>query len=84
VVGGVLGLFERRFSRDNPLTPPLCAMGAVLLSNLIFLVISPTDFPLSWWLQKTVTTLATHAILIYPVHWLVTKFILPPPRMMFS
>lgn len=84
IIGGLLGLFERRFSRDNPFTPPLCAMGAVLLSNGVFLVIAPTDFPIAWWMSQTIPSLLVHAVLIYPVHWLVTKFILPPPRMMFS
>jgi rod shape-determining protein MreD len=83
ITGGLLGLFERRFSRDNPFTPPLCAMGAVIVANTIFLIISPTDFSVVWWLRYTASSLLAHAILIYPVHWLVTKFILPPPRNIF-
>jgi rod shape-determining protein MreD len=68
IAGGLLGLFERRFSRDNPFTPPLCAMGAVIVANTIFLIISPTEFSVVWWLRYNGQFAAGPRILIYPVH----------------
>jgi rod shape-determining protein MreD len=84
VAGGVFGLSSKGFSRDNPLAPPLCAAGAVLLANLVFLVMSPTDFPVSWWVYHTLVTMGIHAILIWPLHWLIHRFMLPPTRLMFG
>jgi len=83
-VGAVFGLFDRGFSHDNPLAPPLCAVGATLLANAIFLVMSPTDFSLSWWLLRLPGVLLLHAILIWPVHWMVTRLVAPPPRQLLS
>lgn len=84
IAGGVMGLFDKRFSRDNPFTPPLCMIGAIILSNLVMLVMAPTDFPLAWWAHHTLAALPAHAILIWPLHWLINRFVLPPSRLMFS
>jgi rod shape-determining protein MreD len=78
--GGIIGLFDKGFSRDNPFAPPLCAMGATLGANLIFLVMAPTSFPLDWWMSKTLGAMGAHALLVWPVHWLMVRFAVPPPR----
>jgi hypothetical protein len=89
-VGGVFGLFDRRFSRDNPLAPPICAAGAVLLSNLVYGLMSPDDFiywgatshgfSFWWWAQRTLLSMLVHAVLIWPVHALIARFVQPPAR----
>jgi len=89
-VGGVFGLFDRRFSRDNPLAPPICAAGAVLLSKLVYGLMSPGDFiywgttpdgfSFVWWLQRTITSMAVHAVLIWPIHALMARIVQPPAR----
>jgi hypothetical protein len=80
VVGGIIGLFDKSFSRDNPFAPPLCAAGATLGANFLFLIMAPTSFPLDWWLGKTLGAMGTHALLIWPVHWLMQRYAAPPPR----
>lgn len=80
VVGGVIGLFDKGFSRDNLLAPPLCAAGATLGANVLFLIMAPTSFSLAWWLAKTAGAVGTHALLVWPVHWLMVRYIVPPPR----
>jgi len=84
VVGGVFGGFDKGFSRDNPLAPPLCAIGAIVLANLIFWIMSPGDFTLRVWAQSTLTSAALNALLMWPLHWLLERFVLPPTRMMFT
>jgi rod shape-determining protein MreD len=83
-VGGIFGYFERAFSRDNILAPPLCAIGAIVISNLIFFILSPTQFPIVWWLRQTAIAVPLHAIAIWPVHWLIGHFVAPPQRTMFG
>jgi len=75
VVGGVCGLFESRFSRDNPFAPPLCAIGGVVLSNLVFLVMSPTEFPVVWWVQHTIAPALMQALLIWPLHAVISYLV---------
>jgi LytS/YehU family sensor histidine kinase len=81
--GGVFGLFDKGFSGDNPLAPPLCAAGATLMTSAIFLLMSPTDFTFTSWLQKTLAAIIVHAILIWPVHACIAKWALPPRRSMY-
>jgi LytS/YehU family sensor histidine kinase len=83
VAGGLFGLFDHGFSRDSALAPPLCAAGAVVLSNLVFLVMSPLDFTLVWWLAHTAARALSHAVLIWPVHLFIQRIVLPPSRRMF-
>jgi hypothetical protein len=79
VVGAGFGLFDRQFSRDNPLAPPLCAAGATVLANALFALLSPAGFGFGWWLQHTLISAALHAIFIWPVYALFAR-LLPPPR----
>jgi len=83
IAGGVLGFFDKGFSRDNPLAPPLCAAGTVVLANLVFFLMSPTDFSFAWWLHQTVVRAALHALLIWPLHLVIVRWVLPPKRRMF-
>lgn len=64
--GGLCGLFDRRFSVDNPLAPPICAAAATLLSHLIFGLMSPTSFQFLSWMNVALLSAALHAILIWP------------------
>jgi rod shape-determining protein MreD len=64
--GGLCGLFDRRFSVDNPLAPPLCAAVATLLTHLIFGLMSPASFVFVSWMSDSLLSAALHAILIWP------------------
>lgn len=64
--GGLCGLFDRRFSVNNPLAPPLCAAVATLLSHLIFGLMSPASFQFVSWMNATLLSAALHAVLIWP------------------
>ena len=65
--GGLCGLFDRRFSVDNPLAPPLCAAVATMLSHLIFGLMSPASFVFVTWMSASLLSAALHAILIWPL-----------------
>ena len=82
--GAVVGLSDRGFARDNIFAPPLLAALGTLFSDFIVLLMSPTDFPLSWWLFHTPVKMLLHAILIWPLHFVVMKMCAPPARSMFS
>jgi rod shape-determining protein MreD len=84
VVGAVSGSFEKRFSADNPLAPIFCAAGAVVISNVVFAIMSPADFGWQWWLQRTLSGVVLHAVCIVPLHLLLARLVLPPSRLMFS
>ncbi|MEO6908498.1 MAG: rod shape-determining protein MreD [Abditibacteriaceae bacterium] len=64
--GGLCGLFDRRFSVDNPLAPPICAAVATLLSHLIFGLMSPASFVFVSWMSDSLLSAALHAVLIWP------------------
>ena len=83
-VGAIFGSFETKFSSDNPLAPPLCAACAVVVANLVFALMSPTSFPLSWWLQQTLRGVVVHSILIVPLHPILLRLLRPPTRSMFA
>lgn len=82
--GVVLGVSDRSFARDNIFAPPLLAALGTLLSDFVVLLMAPTDFPLSWWLFHTPVKMLLHSLLIWPLHFLVTKICAPPARSMFS
>jgi len=84
VAAGAFGLFPRRFSTDNPLAPPLCAFGATLLATLVFFVMSPTAFPVTWWVRHSLAAGVQHAVLMWPVFYLVVRTCLPANRPLFS
>jgi rod shape-determining protein MreD len=78
--GALIAQSDRLFSRENPLAPPLCVLGATAISHSVFLVISPIDFPIVWFLRHALTVAVTHAVLILPLHYLVERFVLPARR----
>lgn len=79
MVGAGFGFFDKRFSRDNPFAPPICAAIATLVANAVFGILSPGEFTFGWWLHHTLIATAAHAILIWPVYALFARLI-PPPR----
>lgn len=84
VVGGAFGTLSSHFSRDNPLVPPLCAAGGVLLANLVFWIMAPTEFPALWWARHTAAGMALHMVVIWPVHFVIGRLVLRPERSMFA
>ncbi len=81
---GAFGFFRRGFSLENPLAPPICAAGATILSDFVFLMMSPTDFSLGWWLHHAGIAAILHAVVIWPIHWLLARLCTPRSRMMFA
>lgn len=79
VVGTGFGLFDRRFSSDNPVAPPLCAVAATLIVHIIFGVFSPGEFTLDVWFRQTIIAAVAHAVCIWPIYWLFSRFV-PQPR----
>ncbi len=82
--GGVLAGFDKFFSLDNPFAAPLGAAAATVVANCTFALMSPASFPVAWWLQRTFTQIALHAVLIVPLHWILTRVVLPPSKRLFG
>lgn len=80
----VLGTLSTRFSVFHPIAPPLCAFMATLLADFFFMLMSPTDFSLAWWLRHALSTGITHAVLMWPIFALVVRIVKPPQRSLFS
>lgn len=80
----ILGALSTRFSVFHPIAPPLCAFVATLLSEFFFMMMSPTDFPVSWWIRHSIAVGITHAILIWPIFGLVVRLVKPPQRSLFT
>jgi rod shape-determining protein MreD len=83
-VGGVLAGFEKQFSADNPLAAPLGAIAATILANAAFALVAPASFSFAWWAQRTLWQLPLHAVLIVPLHLLMTRLVLPPSSRLFG
>lgn len=79
VVGAAFGFFDRRFSVDNPIAPPLCAAAATLLSNVIFVAFSPENFVAGEWSRRVLAEMLLNAFCIWPVYFAVNKLV-PPAR----
>jgi rod shape-determining protein MreD len=78
IVGGAFGFFDRRFSRDNPLAPPLCAAAATVLSAIVFVAFSPDSFSTDY-LRRTLIEMLLNSIFIWPVYLAVNRLV-PPAR----
>jgi hypothetical protein len=83
VAASLIGLSPRALSPDNPLAPPVCAVAATLLADAIFMVMSPTDYPFLWWVRHAPIACAMHALLIWPVFFLIQRLVKPPVKPMF-
>ena len=81
IVGSAFGFFDRRFSSDNPLAPPLCAAGATLLSSVVFLALSPDNFSLEAWPRRVLIEMGLNALFVWPVYLAVNRLV-PPARAM--
>ena len=84
IVGAILGLTTRSSWNDNPLSPPLLAALGTLLCDLVVWIMTPTDFSAAWWLHHTPIRMMAHAILIWPIYWVLLRWLKPPSRLMFG
>lgn len=75
VIGAGFGLFDRRFSSDNPIAPPLCAVAATVIAHIIFGVLSPGTLGIEVWLRQTAIAAVAHAVFIWPIYWTFSRFI---------
>ncbi|MBW3635413.1 MAG: hypothetical protein KY445_02970 [Armatimonadetes bacterium] len=80
----LLGAVAARFSVFHPFAPPFCAFAATLFSDFLFMLISPADFPFSWWTSHALRSATAHALLIWPVFLLVARLVRSPQSALFS
>lgn len=80
----ILGALARRFSVFHPVAPPLCAFGATLFGEFVFMLMSPTDFRFSWWTSHALASATAHAILIWPMFLIVARLVRSPQRALFA
>lgn len=81
VVGVAFGFFDRKFSSDNPLAPPLCAAAATLLAAVVFVLIAPNTLASGDWTARLLAKIAVNAVFIWPMYLLVNRLV-PPTRTM--
>ncbi len=80
LVGGLGSNFSTHFSLDNPVGAPLGALAATVVANASFALMSPSSFPVLWWVERTLHQAPLHAILIIPLHALLARLLRPPTR----
>jgi LytS/YehU family sensor histidine kinase len=78
-IGAAFGFFDRKFSSDNPLAPPLCAAAATLLSSVLLILIAPDVLASGDWAARLLTKIAVSAVFIWPVYAVVSRLV-PPAR----
>ena len=77
IVGGLCGAFDKRFSRDNPLSVPLCMAGGTLLAHAIFGLMSPESFAQPW--ARFLGTVVLNTVFGTLLHLTLLYFGLAPP-----
>lgn len=82
--GALVGFFPKKLSTDNPGAPLVGAITGTLVADLAFLLMSPTDFPLGWWARHAVLACLLHGLCIYPVYFVLKKFLCPVPRYRYN
>lgn len=80
----VVAALVPRFTVSHPFAPPLVAFGASLLSDATFILLSPTDSSPAFWLRHALGSALLHALVIWPVFWLVRKVCVPPRKLMWT
>jgi rod shape-determining protein MreD len=81
VIGAAFGFFDRKFSSDNPLAPPLCAAAATLLSTILLVLIAPDNLATGDWALRLLAKIAVSAVFIWPMYFAVNRLV-PPARTM--
>lgn len=84
MTGAVVGLTTRASWRENPFAPPLLAALGTLFCDAIVLVMTPTDFSISWWLHHTPVRMLTNAVFIWPVLRVLSRWLNPPSKLRFG
>ncbi|RYG63205.1 hypothetical protein EON80_21690 [bacterium] len=74
----------KRFTVSHPFAPPLSAFCATLMADLLFMLMSPADFSVTWWANHAISAGIVHALLIWPVFWVVARVVKPPQRSLFA
>lgn len=78
--GAAVGYLPRKVSTENAFAPIICAVLGTLVADLVFLVMSPTNFSLTWWLRHTIVSCLLHATVAYPLYFLLKKFLCPTAK----
>jgi hypothetical protein len=84
IPSAILGQVAQRFSVYHPLSPPACAFAATVLSDAVFFLMSPTEFPPAWWARHAIASGIVHAALIWPVFLIVARVVRPPQKSLFA
>lgn len=80
LVGAIGSNFSTHFSLGNPLGAPLGAFAGTVVANAAFALMSPSSFPVMWWVERTVGQAPLHAVLIIPLHTVLARLLRPSAR----
>ena len=79
-----LGFLAGRFSVFHPVAPPLCAFVLTGVCDLLFALMSPSDFSAGFWTRHALSSGAANALLMWPVFGLTARLVRPPQRSLFT
>ena len=80
----LVGVLAPRVRVTNVLAPILAAALGALLADAFYILLSPGDLPWDYWRVHAPASMALHALLIWPVFWLVGRVVRPPKQLMFG
>jgi LytS/YehU family sensor histidine kinase len=80
----IVGFLAARFETSHLLSPVLVAFFAVVVGNLCFVLMSPADFSMQFWISHTIYQSALQIALSWPLFWLVRRVTSPPKRLIWA
>ena len=80
----LVGLAASKFEVSHFLSPVLVAILGTSLSQIVFLLLSPTEFSLAFWGTLTLWQIAAQALLSWPLFALVRHFVAPRRELVWS
>jgi hypothetical protein len=80
----LVGALAPRFTSSHPIAPPLAAALASMLGDAMWVLLSPSEFPLSFWVSHAAGSMLLHALAIWPTFWLVRRFAVLRERTMWN
>ncbi len=80
----LVGFLASRFETSHLLSPVLVALFGVITGNLLFVLLSPADFSIQFWVSHTMYQAALQVALSWPLFWLVKRIVTPPKRLIWA
>ena len=80
----IVGYLAGRFETSHLLSPVLVAFLGVVVGNALFLLLSPADFTMRFWLSYTICQAVLQIFISWPLFLLVRRAVSPPKRLIWA